>query len=99
MLRELRTRTGLEIGDNEPYVGHLRNDSVYRHATLRGLPNALVEIRQDQIREAKGQSEWAGILAECLTAIFGRSGQRRPAFPRGALRLEIRKQGLRPRCR
>ncbi len=70
MLRELRTRTGFEIGDNEPYVGHLRNDSVYRHATLRGLPNALVEIRQDQIREAQGQSEWAGILADCLTAIF-----------------------------
>ncbi len=70
LLRELRTRTGLEIGDNEPYAGHLRNDSIYRHATLRGLPNALVELRQDQIREAKGQSEWAGILADCLSAIL-----------------------------
>ena len=70
MLRELRARTGLEIGDNEPYSGHLRNDAVYRHATLRGLPNALVELRQDQIREAKGQSEWAGILAGCLAAIL-----------------------------
>ena len=71
MLRELRTRTGLLIGDNEPYVGHLRNDSVYRHATLSGLPNALVELRQDRIREAKGQSEWAGIIAGCLDAILG----------------------------
>ena len=70
MLRELRARTGLEIGDNEPYSGHLQNDAVYRHATLRGLPNALVELRQDQIREAKGQSEWAGILAGCLAAIL-----------------------------
>ncbi len=70
VLRELRERTGLTIGDNEPYVGHLKSDSVYRHATLRGLPNALIEIRQDQIREAKGQREWAGIVAGCLTAIF-----------------------------
>jgi predicted N-formylglutamate amidohydrolase len=70
MLHELRTRTGLEIGDNEPYSGRLENDSVYRHATLRGLPNALTEIRQDQIRDARGQRGWADILAVCLTAIF-----------------------------
>jgi predicted N-formylglutamate amidohydrolase len=70
LLRELRTRTGLEIGDNEPYSGKLRNDTIYRHATLRGLPNVLLEIRQDLIREAKGQSEWAELLAQCLTAIF-----------------------------
>jgi predicted N-formylglutamate amidohydrolase len=70
LLRELRTRTGLEIGDNEPYSGQLRNDTIYRHATLRGLPNVLLEIRQDLIREAKGQQEWAELLAQCLTAIF-----------------------------
>lgn len=70
LLKELRTRTGLEIGDNEPYSGYLRNDSIYRHATLRGLPNVLVEIRQDLIREAKGQREWAALLVECLTAIL-----------------------------
>jgi predicted N-formylglutamate amidohydrolase len=70
LLRELRTRTGVEIGDNEPYSGHLRNDSIFRHATLRGLPNALIEIRQDQIREAKGQHEWGALIADSLTAIF-----------------------------
>jgi predicted N-formylglutamate amidohydrolase len=70
LLRELRTRTGLEIGDNEPYSGKLRNDTIYRHATLKGLPNALVEIRQDLIRETKGQHEWAELLAKCLSAIF-----------------------------
>jgi predicted N-formylglutamate amidohydrolase len=70
LLHELRRRTGFEIGDNEPYAGHLRGDSIYRHATLRGLPNALAEIRQDGIREAAGQREWAELLAECLTAIF-----------------------------
>jgi predicted N-formylglutamate amidohydrolase len=70
LLRELRTRTDLEIGDNEPYSGQLRNDTIYRHATLRGLPNVLLEIRQDLIREANGQQEWAELLAGCLAAIF-----------------------------
>ncbi|MBI4723546.1 MAG: N-formylglutamate amidohydrolase [Rhodomicrobium sp.] len=70
LLRELRTRTGFEIGDNEPYSGHLRNDSIFRHSTLGGLPSVLVEIRQDLIREAKGQHEWDALLADCLAAIF-----------------------------
>jgi predicted N-formylglutamate amidohydrolase len=70
LLRELRTRTGLEIGDNEPYSGQMRNDTIYKHATLRGLPNVILEIRQDLIRDAKGQQEWSELLAECLTAIF-----------------------------
>jgi predicted N-formylglutamate amidohydrolase len=70
LLRELRRRTGQEIGDNEPYSGRLRNDTLYRHATSRGLPHALIEIRQDLIREAEGQHEWAELLAKCLSAIF-----------------------------
>ncbi len=69
LLRELRERTGLEIGDNEPYSGYLRNDTIFRHATLRGLPNALIEIRQDLIREEKGQLEWAALLCDCVSAI------------------------------
>jgi len=70
LLRELRERTGLEVGDNEPYQGHLRNDSIFRHATVRGLPNVLVEVRQDLIRDAKGQLEWAELLSDCLAAIL-----------------------------
>ncbi len=94
LMRELRTRTGLEIGDNEPYAGHLRNDSVYRHATLRGLPNALIEIRQDQIREARGQSEWAGVLASCLAAI---SADPESAGPFSRVEFCGSKSGIDPR--
>jgi len=70
LLKELRERTGLEIGDNEPYTGYLRNDTIFRHATLRGLPNALIEIRQDLIRDAHGQREWAALIGACLEAIL-----------------------------
>ncbi|ADP70899.1 N-formylglutamate amidohydrolase [Rhodomicrobium vannielii ATCC 17100] len=69
-LKQLRERTGFEIGDNEPYSGFLRNDTIFRHATLRGLPNVLVEVRQDLIREEAGQLEWAAILADSLAAIL-----------------------------
>jgi len=77
LLRELRERTGLVIGDNEPYTGHLRNDSIFRHATVRGLPNVPVEMRQDLIRDAKGQREWAEILSGCLAAILADPAQGR----------------------
>ncbi len=70
LLRELRERTGQEIGDNEPYEGYLRNDSIFRHATVRGLPNVLVEVRQDLIRDAKGQRDWAELLADCFASIL-----------------------------
>jgi predicted N-formylglutamate amidohydrolase len=73
LIAELRHRTGVEIGDNEPYTGKLRNDTIYRHATLRGLPNALIEVRQDLVARAEGQREWAEILAQSLAAIFSDS--------------------------
>lgn len=54
------------VGDNQPYGGGLPGDTIDRHATARGLPNALVEIRQDLISGADGQTEWAAIFADLL---------------------------------
>ncbi len=71
LLNELRKRTDFLIGDNEPYSGRLRGNTIYRHGTLRGLPNVLYEIRQDLIREGEGQTAWAALLSECLASIFG----------------------------
>ncbi|AWN37929.1 N-formylglutamate amidohydrolase [Methylobacterium radiodurans] len=57
---------GLTVGDNEPYGGGLPGDTIDRHATARGLRNALVEIRQDLIAGEAGQTEWAERFARCL---------------------------------
>lgn len=57
---------GLTVGDNEPYGGGLPGDTIDRHATARGLPNALVEIRQDLIAGEEGQAEWAARFARLL---------------------------------
>jgi predicted N-formylglutamate amidohydrolase len=46
------------VGDNEPYKGALEGDCMWQHATRRGLVHALVEVRQDLIRDARGQADW-----------------------------------------
>ncbi|MGH1574642.1 N-formylglutamate amidohydrolase [Methylobacterium sp. P31] len=58
-------RAALTVGDNQPYGGGLPGDTIDRHATARGLRNALIEIRQDLIAGEAGQEEWAERFA-CL---------------------------------
>ena len=58
--------TEFNIGNNDPYVGYLKNDSLYRHATLRGLPNILLELRQDLIINQARQRKMAEIIAKPL---------------------------------
>ena len=50
----------LIVGDNEPYAGQLEGDCLWQHGTSRGLANALIEIRQDLIRDAAGQAGLGG---------------------------------------
>jgi predicted N-formylglutamate amidohydrolase len=70
----------LVVGDNEPYDGALRGDSMYEHSTRRGLPGALIEIRQDLL-ETPGQREaWAARLARMLPPILARPQMRRIEF-------------------
>ena len=41
----------LIVGDNEPYAGQLEGDCLWQHGAQRGLANAIVEVRQDLIRD------------------------------------------------
>ncbi len=63
-------RRGLVVGDNDPYGGGLPGDTIDRHATIRGLPNALVEIRQDLVASEEGQHEWAERFARILRPLL-----------------------------
>ena len=60
----------LIVGDNEPYSGQLEGDCLWQHATCRGLVNALIEIRQDLIRDDAGQDAWAGRLGRIVREII-----------------------------
>lgn len=59
----------LVVGDNEPYDGALRGDTMYKHAIVNGFAHALLEIRQDLIGDDGGAQEWAEKLAPIVDAI------------------------------
>jgi len=69
LIRELRTDPSLDIGINQPYSPA---DGVYytlsRHAGPRGLPAAMVEIRNDEVGDSSSQQGWAYRLADILSA-------------------------------
>jgi predicted N-formylglutamate amidohydrolase len=62
---------GFTVGDNEPYSGALEGDTLYRHGTLRGLPHALIEIRQDLIADETSAQAFAMRLKPVLDAALG----------------------------
>ncbi|MBL8575415.1 MAG: N-formylglutamate amidohydrolase [Hyphomicrobiaceae bacterium] len=59
----------LVVGDNEPYDGALRDDTMFRHATSRGLAHAIIEVRQDLIGHADGAAEWADRIAGIIAPL------------------------------
>jgi predicted N-formylglutamate amidohydrolase len=82
LLDGLRAEEGLVVGDNEPYDGALSGDTVDRHGTVRGLANALIEIRQDLIAHEAGAEEWAARFAMLLRPLAARPELRVPKrFP------------------
>ena len=67
LLDLLRHEGDLNVGDNEPYaVGDLSDYTVPVHGERRGLPHVEIEIRQDLIADAAGQTAWAARLARLL---------------------------------
>jgi predicted N-formylglutamate amidohydrolase len=77
LLEGLRALPDLTVGDNVPYTGKLKGDTLYQHGTLRGLAHALIEVRQDLILSEEDQAEWAERLAQVIGAII----HARPACP------------------
>lgn len=69
LIEALSALPGIVCGDNEPYDGALRGDTMYRHCLRRGVPHALIEIRQDLIAEEPGVGEWADHLAPLITRL------------------------------
>lgn len=66
-LRDLLSREGFAVGDNEPYRLSPASDyTIPFHAERRGLPYVEIELRQDLIADATGEAEWAARLARLL---------------------------------
>jgi predicted N-formylglutamate amidohydrolase len=77
MIAHLRREPGLIVGDNEPYDGCLEGDTLYQHATMRGLPHALIELRQDLVGDAAGVAEWANRVGDGLAPLLADASLRR----------------------
>lgn len=73
VLAGLRAMPGIAVGDNEPYSGSLAGDTLNTHATARGLPHLLIEIRQDLVQSKSGVDEWTDRLAQVLEPIMKNS--------------------------
>jgi predicted N-formylglutamate amidohydrolase len=63
LLDLLRQPGDIVVGDNEPYDGALKGDTMYRHCMRQGIPHALLEVRQDLIGDEAGIEAWAQRLA------------------------------------
>lgn len=70
LINALRAVPGITVGVNEPYSPA---DRVYftleRHGRSRGLPCAMIEIRNDEVADEAGQRKWAELLSALLGQI------------------------------
>lgn len=70
LIAALEAEPGIVVGRNEPYSPA---DRVYftleKHARSRGLPCAMIEIRNDEIADVDGQRRWADMLGKALARI------------------------------
>ena len=82
LLAALRARGDLVVGDNVPYSGRERHGyTIIAHAERVDVPNALIEIRADQIADREGIARYAGILSEALEPVIAGLADSRPAEP------------------
>lgn len=82
LLEALYAENNLIVGDNEPYTGRLHGDTMWQHGTRRGIAHAIIEVRQDLIRDLAGQTAWAERLERIMRGLMTRSELRSDA--RGA---------------
>jgi predicted N-formylglutamate amidohydrolase len=70
LLDALSREPDLVVGDNEPYQGGYRGDTMDRHVIRAGLAHALVEIRQDLIGTEADARAWGKRLSGVLRPLL-----------------------------
>ncbi len=76
LMKSLGQAGDLIVGDNEPYIGFLKGDTLNRHCTMLGVPHAILEIRQDLIESDEGQFSWVQRLGAVLPSLLEAEGVR-----------------------
>lgn len=73
LLSHFEAEGTLIVGDNKPYSGTLEGDCMWQHGTMRGLAHAIIEVRQDLIRDQAGQTVWARRLIDIVEKLRARA--------------------------
>lgn len=71
LIDELEKCPEILVGNNEPYDGCLQGDTMYKHCMVSGIAHALLEIRQDLIKDEQGVASWAHRLCPILARLNG----------------------------
>lgn len=74
LIELLRAPGDILVGDNEPYDGALKNDTMYHHCMRHGIPHALLEVRQDLIGDDAGVRAWADRLEPIFATLNADAG-------------------------
>ncbi len=75
LISALKKDEDIVVGDNEPYAIDAEFDyAIPVHGEGRGLPSAMIEIRQDGIRTAAGVAAWAERIAKAYQTIESNLG-------------------------
>jgi predicted N-formylglutamate amidohydrolase len=82
LLQAFYAEGDLIVGNNEPYAGLLEGDCLWQHGAERGLASAIIEIRQDLIRDAAGQEAWSRRLGRIMESILQDASREAPGHAR-----------------
>jgi predicted N-formylglutamate amidohydrolase len=81
LIANLARLHGLTVGDNEPYSARDPHGFTLRHhAQPRGLPDVLLEMRQDEIDSDAGVQRYADFLETAFAPILADPALYRPAL-------------------
>lgn len=69
LIEALEASGDVLVGNNEPYDGALRGDTMFRHCMETGLAHALIEVRQDLIDNEAGVADWDERLGPILAGL------------------------------
>lgn len=67
LIREFTKLGKFCIGENQPYSGNLKGDTLNQHGTKNKIPHVLIEIRNDLILRLSDQKKWSLLLAKALS--------------------------------
>ncbi|HEV2675958.1 MAG TPA: N-formylglutamate amidohydrolase [Aliidongia sp.] len=81
LIANLARLHGLTVGDNEPYSARDPHGFTLRHHVMpRGLPNVLLEMRQDEVATDEGVLRYADFLETAFAPILADPALYRPAM-------------------